>query len=478
MKKVPFRLDVEIRTPLAGGDIPTLDAVLLAEHARLNPDAPDYARHPGEMREVLNGLLKVTDCGVPHASALLFDARAKIGETNRNTRRPRELEELGPRRLKEDILAGREMRRPKPDSWINHALIANCGEARFLGVGDCGEIERVLAHWQGIGAQWRNGWGEIANDGPDDECEQRVLNIHPMRPGECNPETWGLLDEDGAPARPLPPELFWSLPGRNPALAAEANKRARPPYWANTPRIPVVVRGAGISAKSDMEDDSPDVAEFVDDRFARYMLPGTERTEYLQSGGPVAAVRRALEKEYKKDPGEKRGARLQKTVAVITPGLTRFAVPADRLPEGERDKRFKALPGAETGALLFDAAMNEKSDRFVVAYLERETIRPEHLYVNSGASDFIVICGRQGHRNIGGFSRNAIRRILAVAESRGLSHADLKKMKGDEHPDLSEQAEDDDELCELRRLLFGLSPAGELILKNAPLFRRGNGGNK
>ena len=81
----PFQLDVEIRTPLAGGDIPTLDAILLGEIVRMNP-GKDPGGDPQKARQTLN-MLQWRD-GVPQASALAVRLRFGTRRNHENRQRP------------------------------------------------------------------------------------------------------------------------------------------------------------------------------------------------------------------------------------------------------------------------------------------------------------------------------------------------------------------------------------------------------
>ena len=211
----PFQLDVEIRTPLAGGDIPTLDAILLGEIVRMNP-GKDPGGDPQKARQTLN-MLQWRD-GVPQASALLSDSGSGRGEITKIASVQREYEAIGPMDLKTtrpNSRYPREMQGKKNlMSDIPHRII---GDACFIGVGDIAEIRRILQFWMGIGAQWRNGWGEVGE-----------WRITPQE--SADKKTWGFV-ENGEPQRPLPREWFLSQLGGDPAYPI-AHRRVAPPYWS------------------------------------------------------------------------------------------------------------------------------------------------------------------------------------------------------------------------------------------------------
>ena len=144
-------------------------------------------------------------------------------------------------------------------SGISHRII---GDACFIGVGDIAEIRRILQFWMGIGAQWRNGWGEVGE-----------WRITPQE--SADKKTWGLV-ENGEPQRPLPRKWFLSQLGGDPAYPI-AHRRVAPPYWSSSsPRVSAVVpddrrhpldqstRPAPISATNE----NTDVVEFLFNRFA------------------------------------------------------------------------------------------------------------------------------------------------------------------------------------------------------------------
>ena len=522
MKKVPFRLDVEIRTPLAGGDIPTLDAVLLAEHARLNPDAPDYARHPDKMREVLDGLLKVTDCGVPHASALLFDARAGRSATVKITGRRREMREVGPLQLRVKkrggvfLASGEEYK----NSAVNRLGCRLVSRAHFFGVGDIPAIRRVLRFWQGIGAQWRNGWGELAGGEGDGWEFDDELSADDDREN-----WWGLVDENRAPVRPLPVALFRKLGGGGGFPVRRI--RVVPPYWkASSPRVAAVVpmRSAGRDGElraspQGTKSDSADSADFLLECFARRLRPADEVDEQVKTNGKMAALAAVIRpKDYvhRSHRSGKNRIRLTESDSLFIAAGPRAKLFSHATPKTKNDSGFQSAPSlkrdsAEWQAKVYNAAMNEVDGLCaVIEFPFREFLPPEDIHVFSGLSDSAALSGENG----GWFSRRAIRRVLEIADAADLSLAKLKsvrlvesvrrnldisppdaakwarnerkrrKMDEDESPDLRELADvwmererekmklGKDDMFDLRDLLADMGPAGWAVLESAPRFRK------
>ena len=485
MPMVPFQLDVEIRAPLAGGEVPTLDAVLLGEIVRTNPDAPDYAAGPDAAMEALKPLLKIAEGGIPQASALLFDGAPAGGGFVKTSRVRREFDAIQPMGLKVrgKNFAGGDSKYDNLLSGVSHRLV---GDAQFLGVGDIGEIERTLRLWRGVGAQWRNGWGEVGE-----------WQIRPADPAD--EKSWGLI-ENRRPLRPLPLELFAKF-GGDPAWPT-AHRRVFPPYWsASVPRVPAVVpderrpsrfvSAPSAGAARPAADES--AADFLLRRFARQMMPEAEVKKHLEKGGPSAAVQRAMSREYKhrekkRPDGTPKGLRLgDSAIAVVSERETLLLSHA--VPEGAADDSFRAIPPKEGESkeayrnLLRDAAMRPGPGARVIVAFEKRTPALEDLFMFSADSDHVVVSGKKAEAGV--LYRSAVRRILEIARKGGFTRTGpLKKLRDDENhrrrdPKAGEAVFNkmekerkrrnlsEDEWLDLQELLPALSPAGWAVLDAA-----------
>ena len=470
MTQVPFQLDVEIRTPLAGGDIPTLDAVLLGEISRLNPDAPDYARSPKAALETLKPLLKITS-GIPHASALLFDAGAPGGMFVKTSRVRREFDSIYPMGLK---VKGRNFAGggSKYDNLLSDISHRFAGDAQFFGVGDIGEVKRALRLWRGIGAQWRNGWGEVGE-----------WQIAPAE--SADPDIWGMT-ENGAPLRPLPRELFEKLGGDS--AWPTAHRRVVPPYWGGAvPRVAAVVPderrpslSASPSAETKRREKNESVADFMLRRFARFMLPESELNK-----PPEDAVARAISRNYRHR--EKKGMTLRlgdAAAAVVSEEETILLSHA--VPEGKPDDSFQVIPPPQGESadkyrkLLWSAAMTSGEGARVILVFQKKVLALGDIFMFSADSDHAVISGK----NAGALYRSAIRRIADIARRGGLNGFALRKLCDDENrrrrdPEAGEsiltqmekQRErrglSEDEMWDLQELLPATTPAGWTVLECA-----------
>ena len=513
MTQVPFQLDVEIRTPLAGGDIPTLDAVLLGEISRLNPDAPDYARSPKAALETLKPLLKITDDGVgngiPHASALLFDSRSARGETVKITGRRRELWEVGPLdlKVKKHMGAFKATEDIYKNSAVNRFGLRTVGHAKFFGVGDAEAIRRALSFWRGVGAQWRNGWGEL--DGGEEGWD-----ITELPPDQSAEKWWGLVDENRAPVRPLPVALFRALGGGESPVFY---RRVAPPYWTpSAPRVAAVIPdeyrppSAKRPAAAKSEIPETDSIDFLLDRFARGMRPAEELR-----GEKMAALRKAIESQDYAHRGGKNNLRIGRghSLFVAVGNSARFFSYA--IPKGEKRRGFKSSPPLKRGAaewqkVIYDAALTEADGLCaIVEFPLDEHLAPEDIHVFSGRSDIAALSGK----NSGVFSRRVIRRVLEIAENanwtlrhlREIQKAEVirrscdisapdaakwaakerkrRKLGENESADLRELVDawmererekagvSEDDMFDLRDWLADMSPAGWAVLAAAPRFR-------
>ena len=512
----PFQLDVEIRTPLAGGDIPTLDAILLGEMARMDPDSDDYAAGPEAALAKLRSLLKITPCGIPHASALLFDARTGQGNTSKINGRRRELWEVGPLGLK--VKKRRGVFRAS-DSIYNNSTesvfrLKAVRSAKFFGVGDLQAIRLALSFWQGIGAQWRNGWGELAGS-EGDGWELTELSAD----GDKT-DWWGLVDERRAPVRPLPIELFGKLGGDGGAFPVRY-RRAAPPYWrASTPRVAVVVpdgrqRASArySAAKTGMPTVSP--MDFLLSQFARRMQAPDELRKAEEQGGKEAALLRAIAPNYR-HRGGKSDLRIDGCRSLFVAAGDRVRLFSDVIPQGEGGAKFEARPSlkhrsAEWQKILYDSAMAEVNGLCVVIEFPfHEQLAPEDIHVFFGLSDIAALSGGRA----GVFSRRVIHRVLEISEKGNLSLATLRKIgvveisrrnddasapaaakwarderkrrKLDERQsiDLTELANTwmererektgmtEGDMRDLRDWLADMSPAGWAVISAAPRFRK------
>ena len=476
MAMIPFQLDVELRTPLAGGDAPTLDAVLLGEMARLNPDAPDYAASPEAARKALSPLLKITD-GIPHASILLFDDGAPGGMFVKTSRVRREFDAIYPMGLKVrgKNFAGGDSKYDNLLSDISHRL---AGDAQFFGVGDIGEIRRVLRLWRGIGAQWRNGWGEIS--------DWRIATADGAKP-----DAWGMA-QNGAPLRPLPRELFDRLGGA-PAWPT-AHRRVVPPYWSGAvPRVAAVVpdelrpsipasRSTGARRRATRES----LVDFMLRRFARFMLPESEL-----DAQPEEAVARAISRAYKHREkkgrdGSPKTLRLgDSAIATVSEGRTLLLSHA--VPEGQSDDAsFQVIPplqgesASRYRSLLWNAAMMPGEGSRVILVFQKKGLALDNIFMFAADSDHAVISGR----GAGALYRSAIRRIADIARRGGFNKFALQKLCDDENrrrrdPEAGEsilmqmerQRErrglSEGEMLDLREMLPATTPAGWEVLECA-----------
>ena len=488
MPMVPFQLDVEIRAPLAGGDIPTLDAVMLGEIVRTNPDAPDYAAGPDAAMKALKPLLKIAEGGIPHASALLFDAPMAFGSISKAMRVRREFEEIAPRDLQ--LPEGRREwssitgRRETPQLF-NGVQCRLVGRARFVGVGDIGEIRRVLSFWQGVGAQWRNGWGALADHPRPPYKKWRI------RPVNEDPGTWGLIDGEKNPVRPLPLDLFRSL-GGNPAVET-VHARARPPYWsAKTKAEKCVFPGAKTGGGKKARKADQEAAEFLFNRFARFMHPhpGPKNSERkivldalkrLRAGVEIspnekaAIVRGALRDAHPPERGSGRPQRLVGAALLATPSMTRLAANARPRDSSDRDASFQMLPTSEVANLLADA-LEEKSPVFAVVEFRREgSARLENIRLSYGESGRMflnttvkdnsskakmALSGRMGT-----VDRAAVRRLLELEESLKPSASVRSQLDEGKNPLVADPGiSDDPQLAEWCRLKFNLTPAEKRMM--------------
>ena len=476
---VPFRLDVEIRTPLAGGDIPTLDAVLLGELARLNPDQPDYARAREDgaenpALEALRPLLKMTD-GVPHASVLMFESEMASGKIIKTNRRTRELGTIGSHNWLSNVSKMSYTKGPYSSSLseISHRTIGN---AEFRGVGDINKIKHVLRLWRGMGAQWRNGWGEIVD-----------WEIQPCQ--SADPDVWGLV-ENARPLRPLPHRIFVDRLGGDPAYPV-AHRRVAPPYWsAAVPRVPAVVpdeRPPFLPATTAIGRIASDenVVDFMLRRFVAYMMPDEEQAERLNHGGTAAVVARALSRNYKHREGKKDLRLGDNALAVVSESETLLFSHA--VPEGISDASFREIPPEEGESkkkyreLLWQAVMDIDEGSCVILTFQKKSLSLDSIFMFSSESDCVVVSGAIE----GMLYRSAIRRILEIAQKGGLSQGHLKKWRDAENrrrnnPEAAEvvmnrmEKEREkcglewDEWCDLLDLLVPLTKAGWAVLDAAP----------
>ena len=515
MTQVPFQLDVEIRTPLAGGDIPTLDAVLLGEISRLNPDAPDYARSPEAALETLAPLLKITDDGVgngiPHASALLFDARSARGEIAKITGRRRELWEVGQLGLKKHGGTFKATDDIYENSSVNCFGLRTVGHAKFFGVGDIEAIRRALSFWRGVGAQWRNGWGELDGGGEG-------WDITELPPDQSAEKWWGLVDENRAPVRPLPVSLFRALGGGEYPVFY---RRVAPPYWTpSAPRVAAVIPdeyrppSAKSPAAAKSETPETDPIDFLLNRFARGMRPAEELRATEKQGGKLAALRSAIEAQDYAHRGGKNKLRIGSSLFVAVGNSARFFSHA--VPKGEKSREFKSSPplkreAAERQKVIYDAAMTEVDGLCVIIeFPYQRHLAPEDIHVFSGRSDIAALSGK----NSGVFSRRVIRRVLEIAKNanwtrlrylREIQIAEVirrscdisapdaakwaakerkrRKLGENESADLRELVDawmererekagvSEDDMFDLRDWLADMSPAGWAVLAAAPRFR-------
>ena len=523
MPMVPFQLDVEIRAPLAGGDIPTLDAVLLGEIVRTDPDAPDYAAGPDAAMKALKPLLKIAEGGIPQASALLFDARGGFGETVKIARRRRELWEigrLGPMSVKKrnGVFAPRPTDRKYGNSPVNHIPWRAVAHARFLGVGDVAEIRRALSFWQGIGAQWRNGWGELTGG----EGEGWEITEFPAN-GDRE-KWWGLVDENRAPVRPLPVGLFRKLGGDGKFPVRY--RRVVPPYWRDSaPRVAAVVPDAGNGRNprppSGEKGEVPatNSVDFLLNRFARRMRPEDELRAEEKTGGKMAALWAAIKPNYVNQSG-KGDTRLDGCPSLFIAAGPRAQLFSNAVPKGKSDGAFESFPslkrgGAEWQKAVYDAAMTEVDGLCaVIEFPHQKFIAPEDIHVFSGRSDSAALSGDNG----GWFSRAAVRGVEEIANRANLSLAKLealrmvekvrrncdasapkaakwaanerkrRKLSEAESPDLRELADawmererekmklTKAEMFDLRDRLDDMGPAGRAVLGCSPRFRKKEGG--
>ena len=483
MTQVPFQLDVEIRTPLAGGDIPTLDAVLLGEISRLNPDAPDYARSPEAALETLAPLLKITN-GIPHASALLFDAGASGGMLVKTSRVRREFDSIYPMGLKVKgrDFSGSDNKYRGLLSDISHRF---AGDAQFFGVGDIGEIERALRLWRGIGAQWRNGWGEVGK-----------WRIAPAE--SADPNIWGMT-ESGAPLRPLPRELFEKLGGDS--AWPTAHRRVVPPYWGGAvPRVAAVVPderrpsfSASPSAETKRREKNESVADFMLRRFACFMLPESELNKPPEDAVARAISRNYKHREKKDEEGKPKELRLgDSAIAIVSEGETILLSHA--VPEGKPDDSFQVIPPPQGASaekyweLLWNAAMTSGEGARVILAFQKKGLALGDIFMFSAGSDHAVVSGK----NAGALYRSAIRRIADIARKGGFNKFALQRLCDDENrrrrdPEAGEsiltqmekQRErrglSEDEMLDLQELLPATTPAGWTVLECA-LRGADNGG--
>ena len=472
----PFQLDVEIRTPLAGGDIPTLDAILLGEIVRMDPGM-DPGGDPQKARQTLN-MLQWRD-GVPQVSALLSDSGSGRGETTKTSRVQREYQAIGPLNLKTLRRNSKYPKEMKGEanlmSGIPHRII---GDACFIGVGDIAEIRRILQFWMGIGAQWRNGWGEVGE-----------WRITPQE--SADKKTWGLV-ENGEPQRPLPREWFLSQLGGDPAYPI-AHRRVAPPYWSpSSPRVPAVVPDerrhpldqSARPAPVSVVDEGADVVEFLFNRFARYLLPKSE------AGLPPAdAVAKAMRRTYPHRTKRDKTLRLGKqALAVISEEKTRLFSHA--VPKGPQDDSFQVVvppessPNAPHKALLWDGAMTPAPGPRVIVIFDDKTPALDDLLMFSGESDRVVLSGKDA----GTLYRSALLRILEIAKKGEFSIKQLVYFElrenlrrrdpgGGEHivnwmeKERQRRGLSEEDLFDLQDLLAAATPAGWAVLSAAPLFR-------
>lgn len=452
----PFQLDVELRTPLAGGDVPTLDAVLLGEMARLNPDAPDYAASPEAAREALSPLLKITD-GIPHASILLSPARMAGGIFSRVQRHKREFDEIGARNL--GIPEGRRtypVSKKEGIPILNNLRYHMVNSGFFFGVGDIDEIRHVLRFWQGIGAQWRNGWGCLAGH---DRLPYKKWRIQAKK--SESPQAWGLVGKDNRPIRPMPFELFASLSGNRSLETTHA--RARPPYWSTkTKAEQVVLPGAkNIASAKGRTPDKQQMVDFLFERFARFVLPpermGRDKAE---------SVQKALSGAYHNKDKNKEPRRLGfGAILLATPSRTILAANVDPEQLGKPDDSFQLAPVAASNQLLADA-LTEGSQKFIVVEFRKESAVMEHMRFSFGDSDSMKLNCQPGL-----VRRKMVLRIAELEKLCKLPPAVRRHIKSGKNPLFADQMDMDDMQIELAQLRFYLNPTEERVLKALAVTR-------
>lgn len=197
MSEQPFVITINFTTPLIGR--PTLDAVVAGELARWEGDEAALTSLP----------IKRMD-GVPLASQLFVDPIALNSALTKITGFGQERQSLPLDHVEPQ--AGRYRRWP---NLLNRyeAQAVVCGI--WLGTGDTGRIQDVLADLRAIGTRRGDGLGLIAD--------------WTIEPADANPETWGLMDAARRPVRPVPLDLWRQLDG-DPTAPIEL-VRARPFYW-------------------------------------------------------------------------------------------------------------------------------------------------------------------------------------------------------------------------------------------------------
>ncbi len=223
MTMQPFYMSIGLSSPIIMRGHLTLDGLLGGAVFEQRGDEMDIVKALDDL-PLKKTCVDGSDRPLYHASAL----RMRWGSPMRDVS---QVKSLNPNRLyDEDFARLRQGRRlPKindkfPNKIASYIAIG-APAVWFFGVGDIGRIATIMRRVRFIGTRRHGGFGEISelSDGRSDVMLYPVSGV--------DEHTFGLLDEDGLPARPMPVSVWDSLSTAPQPIVFETWHN---PYWDRT----------------------------------------------------------------------------------------------------------------------------------------------------------------------------------------------------------------------------------------------------